>query len=143
MSNFDPQAFLTGEVQGEMETKYTPVPEGDYTAFIHSVAAREVNDSPVLDVVYKIIDEGLQATMNMDEIFVRQSIFVDVDGNGAMQFGPNKNVKLGNVREACNQNGKGKWAPKLLEGAGPLLIKVTQRVTEDATYNDVKRVVAA
>jgi len=146
MSSFNPETFLSGEVKGEMETKYTPVPEDDYTAFVHDVAAREINDTPVLDVIYKILDEALQASMDAEDIFVRQSIFVDVDGDGNIQFGPNKNVKLGQLRDACGQNTKAMWTPSMLRGGGPLMIRVTQRPDKndpETVYNDVKRVAAA
>ncbi len=142
-STFDAELFLNQSVEGESETRYTPIPEGDYIAMIdEKLAMREINDSPVLDVTYVIDDEELRAKLDMERLTVRQSIFLDIDETGNIALGTNKNVKLGRLREALGQNTSGQtWNPGMLAGAGPLKIKVIQRPdTNDPTiiYNDVR-----
>lgn len=147
MSAFNPEAFMSGETEGAMETHYTPIPEGDYPAFIQDVKPKEVNDTPVLDVLFKVTDDKLAKDMDMEDVIVKASIFCDVDGKGNLQFGANKNVKLGKLREACGQNNAAKaWAPLMLVGGGPLIIRVTQRPDKndsETIYNDVSRYTAA
>jgi hypothetical protein len=40
---FDPNEFLADTVTGANDTKYTPVPVGEYPAIIKSVNARQMN----------------------------------------------------------------------------------------------------
>jgi len=150
MSSFDADTFLSTTVEGEMETHFTPVDEGEYTAMIEDIAAREVTGNqgttPVLDVMYNVLDEEVKEKMGMDKVIVRQSIFLDVEEDGRLALGqPNKNIKLGKLRDALGQNGSGPWSFHDLKGAGPLVIKVSQRADKNdpsIVYNDVQRTAA-
>ena len=128
-STFDAATFLNQEVDGPMETNYTPVPANDYTAMVDDIDAREVTTergkSIVLDITHLIDDPALADEMGMDRLTVRQGIFLDVDPNGAIPLGPNKNVKLGRLRAAVGQNQTGAWNFMMLKGAGPLRISVS------------------
>lgn len=148
-STFDADTFLSQEIEGQMEVRYTPVPEGDFIAVLDdNFNLREVSGqagpTPVLDLSWIILDDDLKEAMSMDRVTVRQSIFLDTENNGALAFGPNKNVKLGRLREALGQNAPKKaWNFHMLRGAGPCLIHVIQRPDKnDSTiiYNDVSRV---
>jgi hypothetical protein len=146
-TTFDPELFMDAEVEGEMETKYTPIPDGDYVAMIdEKLDLKEVNGQPVVDLYHIIDDPELAEKMAMERISVKQSLFLDVADDGSLAFGPNKNVKLGKLREALGQNQAGQiWSIKMLAGAGPLRIKVGSRPDRnDATiiYNDVKATAA-
>jgi len=145
MSTFDADTFLGTETDQAMDTHFKPVPEGEYTAMIDTVVAKEVNDTPVLDITYVILDDELKVTMNMDRVSVRQSIFIDMDENGIIALGDNKNVKLGKLREALGQN-SGTWSPRMLVGAGPVKIKTVNKPDKDdpeTIYSNVQRVAAA
>lgn len=144
MSTFNPDTFLNTEVKGPMETKFTPVPENDdgYVASIESISARNPKDDVfILDVNWNIHDDDLKAKMGRDKILVRQSVFLDYE-DGRLQFGENKNVQLGRLREAVGQNTGKPWSPHMLIGAGPARIKTKNRHVEetDDWYTDVKRV---
>ena len=141
MSTFDPDTFLGTETDQAMDTHFKPIPEGEYTAMIDTVIAKEVNDTPVLDVTYVITDDELKVTMNMDRVSVRQSIFVDMEADGRIALGSNKNVKLGKLREALGQN-SGNWSPRMLVGAGPVRIKTINKPDKDdpeTIYSNVRR----
>ena len=142
-STFDPQTFLNVEVEGEMEVRYTPVPEGDYISTIDEIAVREVQGgSIVLDVTHLIHDEALAEKMGMDRLTVRQGIFLDIEPDGRIALGPNKNVRLGRLREAVGQNAPGPWNFQMLKGAGPLKIAVSispDKEDETIKYNRVDR----
>ena len=144
-STFDVETFLHTEVQGEMETRYTPVPGGDYTSTIDDIEVRQAGDSVLLDVTHLLHEAELATTMGMERLTVRQGIFLDIEPNGALSLGPNKNVKLGRLREAVNQNGAGPWNFAMLKGAGPMTITVSQKPDKDdetIIYNRVDKTVA-
>ena len=151
-SAFDPEAFMHSEVEAPMETTYTPVPQGEYPAFIDDAVAETVKTEdgprPVLNVTYAITDEELKQAIDIDKPTVRQTVWLDIDEQtGGLAFGPNKNVRLGRIREAVSQNVEGEaWSPSLLKGAGPVVIKVGHRFnkeTGEGPYADVQRVTAA
>lgn len=138
-SAFDPETFMHTEVSGEMETKYTPVPEADYESSIDTIDIRKITTDRgaaiVLDVNHLINDSALAEKMGMERLTVRQGIFLDVEPDGRIALGPNKNVKLGRLRAAIGQNKAGAWNFAMLEGAGPLMISVSI----DGDYNRVDR----
>lgn len=157
MSAFDAEVFENTVIEQEMETKYTPLREskeagvGPYTAFVDKHEFREVNDSPVLRVVWKVTDEKAKQQMDREDVYVNQDIFLDghigQDQNGnpklVLEFGPNKNVKLGKLRAALGQNDAKPWSFSRLDGAGPAMLDIVHRPDKnDSTilYNDVARV---
>ena len=144
-SAFDPATFMNQETEGPMETRYTPLPEKDYTATIgdgeNDVVVRKAEDSILLDVTYVVHDAELAEKMGMERLSVRQGIFLDVGANGVIELGPNKNVKLGRLREALGQNKPGPWNFAMLRGAGPILISVTIKPDKDDPTVQYNRVV--
>lgn len=146
MSTFDPDSFLDTNVEGALSTHIVPIPEGEYQAFISDVKARQAKESRILDVHYKILDSELEKKLGREEVTVRQSMFLDFTEDGALDNSEGKNVRLGRLREAVGQNTGKRWSPRQLVGAGPVLIKVTQRVDKEDSeqiYNDVTRVATA
>lgn len=144
-STFDPATFMNQETAGVMETRYTPVPADDYTSTIDDVVVREAGDSILLDVTHLLHAPELAEKMGMERLTVRQGIFLDISANGVLELGPNKNVKLGRLREAVGQNKPGPWNFAKLKGAGPMKISVSIKPDkEDATilYNRVERTLA-
>jgi hypothetical protein len=145
-STFDAANFLDNKVEGESETRYTPIPEDDYVAMISddALVLREINDSPAVDVIYVIDAPELAEQMQMERISVRQTLFLDIDADGTLAFGPNQNVKLGKLRDALGQNkASQKWNFRMMEGAGPVKIRVGKRPDKNdptVIYNDVKAV---
>lgn len=145
-STFDPEVFMSTEVTESMATKFDPVDEGEFVASVEAFKVRAVKDAVVLDVLWLILDDALEAKMNMEKIIVRQGVFLDVEHDGRLMTGINKNVRLGRLREALGQNRPGQpWNFRMLKGAGPVKITVTQRASTDPTkpdeiYNDVVKV---
>lgn len=136
-SNFDPNVFLNQELSGSNETKFTPIPEGDEKAWIDDLGMDSYDDPvrgnvPILIITYALTDDTgkLKELLQMDKPTVQDRLFLDLNPDGTIAFGPNKNVKLGRVREAVGQNDpKKKWQFNMLRGAGPVLLKI------DHTYN--------
>lgn len=149
MSVFNPEAFLQQTITDSMETRFTPIPEGEYLASIDDLKMRliEKTGSVILDITWAILDDNLKATLGLEKPSVRQSVFLDLDSNGRLAVGQNKNITLGRVRDAVNQNNAGQaWGVNMLKGAGPAKLKVTQRTDQNDTskiYNDVAMVAKA
>lgn len=140
MSTFDPEAFLSTTTEEANETQFQPIPEGEYNAVIMKLDARTPKGNSILDVTWEIDDEGVRASTGMDSPRVRQSIFLDINEQGGLESGPNKNVQLGKLREALGQNNPGRpWAPSMMEGQ-VARISVKHRIVEDNVYSDVKGV---
>lgn len=144
MSSFDKDTFLNTEVTGKMETVYTPVPEGEWPGYVKDLDMREVNDQPVLDLIWAIIDDRVKEQLGIDEPTVRQSIFIDVEPNGTLSFGPNKNVQLGRVRDVAGLNAPEQpFTFRMLQGIGPFKLKIGHRPDKrdpSRVYADVQRI---
>lgn len=143
MSTFNPDNFLNTSTTEANDTKYSPVPEGEYPASVKEIKPRSTTSGKsILDVVWSIDDSSgtCFAVTGMKDNTVRQSIFLDITDSGGLDVGKGKNVQLGKLREALRQNQAGKaWRPGDLIG-GVAKIKVSHRQDGDATYTDVKGV---
>ena len=71
-----------------------------------------------------IQDEKVKAEMGRDKVVVTKQIILDIDANGAIDTGKNKNVELGRIRAAAGQNDGQPWSVSRLRGAGPMMVKV-------------------
>ena len=152
MSAFDPNNFLNDQVEGAMSTSQAPIPEGEYLAVIDSgdkgVAVRQTaKGQTILDILWEIQDGNLAEALGRQTVTVRQSIFLDVTPSGTLDRSKGRNVALGKLRAALNQNDPTRpWSLGNLKGSGPAKIRVTQRPNQDdpdVIYNDVKGVTAA
>jgi len=131
MTSFDPDIFLNTEIEGALETKFTPVPAGEHSAFINEITMREVNESPVLRVTWKIPDDALAEELGVEDVQVQDDLFLDVEEDGRLQFGPNRNIKLGRLRDALGQNKPGEtWGFNQLRGAGPVKLIVSHQFSK-------------
>ena len=136
---FDPDSFMSAQVEGEMSTDFTPIPEGEFTAVISDVKARQAKSSTIMDVSWQIDDAEVAAITGRDTNTVRQSVFLDMTESGGLDFAKGANVSLGRLREALGQNLPGVWSPSMLIGQAAR-VKVEHRMWEGNTFADVKRV---
>lgn len=147
MSQFDPSTLLNASYEESLDSRYTPVPEGEFNAVVSKVEIREVStkNGPgmVLDVTWKIDDDGVREATSLAEPSVRQGIFLDLTSSGGLDFSKGKNIRLGALREALGQNEPGKpWTFNSLVGQ-VAKVQVKHRVSDDGNVNaDVKRVAA-
>lgn len=146
MPVFDKETFMNTEVVGKSATSYTPCPVGEWQGYVKDLVLREVGDSPVLDLIWAIIDDRVKEELGIDEPTVKQTLFLDVDSNGALSFGPNKNVALGRVRDIANLNNPEEaFNFRMLQGIGPFMLKIDHRPDKNdpsRVYADVKRISA-
>lgn len=157
-SSFDPQSFLNSQTFQEGSTKISPFPDGDYIAVIEKIDARsgiigkgdrQGEQWVAIEATFKLTDytsgdlEEIARNIGREDKLVRQSYFIDIDSNGGIDMSEGKNLRLNRLREAVGQNVSGQpWSPNMLQGAGPLVIRVVQDPREDdpeTVYNRVTR----
>ena len=124
MSVFDPDAFAQTQVDGAMDDHLTPCPPGDRSGQVNKFVTRQfVSEKDgktytVMDVFWNILDDESKKVTGMDNPMCRQSIFIDLTEEGALDNNKGKNIQLGALRTAVGQNSKGKaWHPNKLNGA--------------------------
>ena len=146
MSNFDPTQLLDTSTDEQLDTRLTPVPEGEWTAQIkdatfRSFATKDGGTFIKCNIVWSIQDPEVSKVTNRDENYVYQNFPVDTKGDGselALDFSKGKNVRLGAVRAAIGQNKPGKkWSPRMMIGQ---MAKVS--VKQDPNPNDPESVYA-
>lgn len=144
-SAFDPDTFMNQTIDEALDTRFVPVPEGDYPATIKSFEIKQVGQEnrTVLNIIWDIQDQTVLAEIGRDSATVRQTVWLDID-QGKLDKGKGKNVGLGRLRAALGQNEPGQpWNFGALEGAGPALVRVTHRADRDdpeIVYSEVKSV---
>ncbi len=121
-STFDPASFLNTEVDAQFATEFTPVPEGEFDAQILDVAPRTVNtrngERVIVGIKWGILDPSVADAMGIDQPSIRQDIWIDLEDNGALSVGTNKNIGLGKLRKAVKQDAPGRpWSFAMLNGA--------------------------
>lgn len=150
MSEFDPNQFLEQSTDQAMEERFSPIPEGEYRAVIvddpdnenRQIRIREVNTrfgpGYVMDVPLQVDSPDNELA---NQKHVRWSSFLDFSPENGFEFGPNKNVKLGQLRSAVGQNEPGQaWKPKDLGGQ---IVRVTVKHDAEGRYANVEEVAAA
>lgn len=147
-STFDANSFMEQNFKTELDVRLTPVPEGEYIAQIIDVKLREVQFRKIegtgvgIDITWEITDDNVRRAMNMEHPQARQSFLLDLDADGRLDLGKNKNVRLGRVLSATGLNSKRGWSLPMLKFQ-TAFIKVEQRADDDdpeIVYSDVKRV---
>lgn len=152
---FDADKFLNSTTQGAMATVVLVCPEGEYRAFVDdgdkAIQVRSFKgkdgkpDSHQVQVLWAITgDQPPNQFLKREKVLVPQTVWLDVDENGDLDMSEGKNVGLGRLRRALNQNEASQaWNPLMMKGKGPCLIKTGQRADEkDPTikYAEVTRV---
>ena len=162
MALFNPEEFMQQTVDKPLETEFKLCPAGEYEAAIDDFTAEAIES---IDFEYKrgpkagqpgqmvkfscpfvINNEGVKAELNREKVVVTKQVILDMDENGQLDWGTNKNIELGRIRQAVGQNVEGPWSIGKLRGAGPVMVKVTHRdyTTKDGrkgTQADIDRVV--
>lgn len=134
--SFDAAKFLQAQYTEALDTKRTLMPEGDWRCFIKGVdvAAGNREDAVMFRISLIFDDPDLltkpgMADRDPNNIIMNTTLFVDVDKETQLiKFGGGMNWQLGQVRAAVGQNNPGQpWSPAMLEGKGPLLVRVAHK----------------
>lgn len=152
---FDADSFMNETVDAPMATQLESVPDGEYVAVIGDFTSEafktiEINDKKnpgqkiprqVFEVPFIIQNDELKAKLERDTIVHRETYWLDFDGNGKLATGPDKNVRLGQLRAALDQNVPG-WNPGMLRNQGPLLIAIKSKSDKndpDKKYTNITK----
>lgn len=114
---FNADAFMSTEVEGELDTEFTPIPEAEYQALIKEIKPGTTQKgSTFMEVIWIIDDAAVRELLGQEEPTTRQTVWLDFNEAGALEFGKNKNVSLGRLRDALGQNTGSPWKPTDLLG---------------------------
>jgi len=141
MTKFDPDAFMQETVDQPLSTERTLVPAGEYKMQIDDFDSKAFQAIPFKDKLtgedrefHKfgcpcvILDDKVAQDLGMLKVVVFKNCNLDFDDTGKLAWGPNKNIDLGQLRNAVGQNVPNTvWAPGNLRGAGPFMGKVEHR----------------
>jgi hypothetical protein len=141
MPAFDPELFMQQNVDQPLETEYKLCPVGEYEAMIgdftsdafetfefeykKGARAGQQGSMTKFNCPFIISDAKVQKELGRDSTTVTQQIILDIGTDGGLDFGPNKNVALGRIRNAVGQNAAGPWQIAKLRGCGPVMVKIT------------------
>jgi len=149
---FDPNQFLESQHKGNVDTSYVLPDEGEYMAqTTDKITVRsgliEKGDRAgqpwaSIELQWEIQDENLKQKMNMDKVFVRQGIMLDLDANNQIDWGTNKNMRLKRLIDATGLNSQKNFSLNMLKFQ-PGYVKVEHRKIEgmDDLMAEVTRVV--
>ncbi len=122
MSGFNAEDFLYTETEQELDTKFIPVPQGDYDAQCAKVEVlsgdsekTESGKYAMLKLSWEITDPSVKDVTQRDVNRVTQTVFLDLTSDAKLDFGPQKNIGLGRLYSAVGLPTKGS-SPKQVEG---------------------------
>ncbi len=151
MSTFDPATFLDS-VTTESYVKAPPLPSGDYTAIIKDITSREwvskkpdakIKSGVALDIVLTLeLPPDVRDAMNSDAttITLTDSVMLNLNSSGGIDFSPGKNRHLGSYRDATDTNNAGEeFRARLLIGK-VLLVKTKLEEYQGSFYAKVDKV---
>lgn len=142
MPMFNADTFMQQTVDQPLETEWTLVPEGEYQATIDDFTAEAIEQIAFnykqgpkagtpgvmskFTIPFVIQDDAVKQAMGRDKVVVTKQVILDInDQTGGLDWGKNKNIELGRVRQGAGQNVPGPWSVAQLRGAGPMMVKVT------------------
>jgi hypothetical protein len=148
---FDVNAFMNETVDAVLDTTIVPVPDGDHMGQIGTeeksvdistgVSAKNNRPWMRLDLIVDLTDPNLKAALKRDRVTVRHSVMLDLNEQGKLDMRPQRNVNLGKLRDAVNQNRPGAWSFAMLKGQ-PIKVRTKQRQADDGSGNIYTDVVA-
>ena len=137
---FDPNAFLEQVVAEVGSTEATPIPAGEYLAFIDKkeVTTWQKKDDPTvsgvkLKITWVLEDQAVRDLLGRDKVIVVQDIMLDLTDTGSLDMGKGRNVELNRLRAAVDLNVSG-FSFNQLDGR---MARVT--VKQDQDKNDPQK----
>ena len=152
---FNAEAFLQQSVDAANATTFEVCPEGEYLFMVDTendtinvrelsrVSAKTGNPYSfhVLEVQCVCLDDKVRTQLGRDKVRVRASMNIDLDDAGRLETGKNKNVSLGQFKDALSQNVPG-WSPMKLLGAGPFMGRVKHNTSAKNPQQKFAEIVA-
>lgn len=106
---FDPQAFLNQAAGVKLDEQRELPAEGEYLAVasepkVEAKTNKEGKGFYTFEIVWDIQDQAELQRLGRDRLPVRQQGFLDVTESGALDFGRQKNIVLGQIFAATGMN---------------------------------------
>lgn len=107
---FDPQAFMNQAAGVKLDEQRELPAEGEFLAIAETVKDPEMKTSRegkpfyTSEIVWSIQDQNELQRLGRDKVTVRQQFFLDVNDSGALDFGKQKNITLGQIFSALGMN---------------------------------------
>jgi hypothetical protein len=148
LANFDPEVFLQSEFEEAPDTTRTLLPQ----AWIEVATIKDIeivkpklytNDatgeknwtSPVFIPHMVINDPDVREELNFSgdrELLFRPRFYLDLTSDGALDFGPNRNLRLGQLVAAVGLYTPGvQWSFPQFRGCKPFLIHVVHEASKN------------
>lgn len=143
MSDFNPDAFMAQTVDQPFATERTLCPPGEYRMAVDDFTSEAIT---ITEFEYRrgpntgkkgkmvkfncpiiVLDDKVASKLGVDKVVIRQQFILDVDENNQLVFGTNKNIGLGQLRDAVGQNQPGPWGIPNLRNSKPFVGKVIHR----------------
>lgn len=145
MGIFDSASFLNSALGGSNATRRDPLPAGETTGQITKIdlvsGEKDGRAWYKLNSTIELNDSSYLASANRERATITYGIMLDMNEGGGVAMGPNKNVQLGKLREACGVNQPGKT---LNDMVGQFIrVVISHRPDKDdpsVIYDDVKAV---
>jgi hypothetical protein len=166
---FDIASFQNSSITGAMDTRRSVYPEGEYVLQIAaddkavqiqggmSAAKDDKPARPWARCTLKCRVVKCPETTSMDELaklmgqpvdelYIYYGIMLDINDNGKLDGGPNRNVKLGAIRAAVGQNdGNIPWHYEMLKTQAfraKVITVSSDKSDPEAKSNDIRGVAA-
>ena len=144
---FDPNAFLEQVVAEVGSTEATPIPAGEYLAFIDKkeVTTWQKKDDPTvsgvkLKITWVLEDQAVRDLLGRDKVTVAQDIMLDITDTGGLDMGKGRNIGLGRLREALDLNQPGRPFSFTMLSGRVAKVNVSHRIADDNIFAEVKQV---
>lgn len=142
MSIFNAEALKNVVIEGAMDTEAIPFPALDsVVAVVKSFTIEAIKDKVKLNVMWSCNEPEVVEVTGRDENTIRQNVWLDLNANGNLDMGRGKNVGLGKLRTALNQNDPTEpWSFGHIVGQ-VAKIRTSHRIADDGvTYAEVRAV---
>lgn len=150
-SGFNLDAFASGSFEGEGDTRRLQIETKEYNAVVAGPFGEEgktrlqqtEKGGLMLVIVWQLDDEEQRQKLQLEKMPTRrQSIFLDLTPNGALDMGPYKNADLNRLRDVFGLNVPGKqWRFQDFVGQ-PARIKIENRTNKEDPENPYQNVTA-
>jgi hypothetical protein len=142
MGIFNKDTFMDTPVQGANSTQRLTFDPGVYPAVIEEVSVdngeKDGREWAKLNLKLGFYDPEILAKMKRDKVSLTYGFFLDLTDLGTIDEGEGKNVPLGKVRKAVDQNREGDgWTPRLLVGQ-QLLASVVAKPVLNSTDGEMR-----
>lgn len=127
---FDADQFIQASFDTAPSDKLVLIPPGEYRGVIEKVdnARKVVPNDPQyrpfgsIDIHFMLDAPQVSAELNRSPLRARYQLNLDLDAQGRIDGGVNKNVALGKLMKACGISPPWQWSQFI--GKGPLLCKL-------------------